>query len=64
MCGTARATEAKLCLEETFMKDLTSRLTFAAPSRRQFIVGAGTVLTLLFLPALYAIWFKVRKPDV
>ncbi|OWV83295.1 ABC transporter substrate-binding protein [Rhizobium sp. R693] len=26
------------------MKDLTSRLTFAAPSRRQFIVGAGTVL--------------------
>ena len=26
-------------------------------------VGAGTVLTLLFLPALYAIWFKVRKPD-
>ncbi len=25
-------------------------------------VGAGTVLTLLFLPALYAIWFKVRKP--
>jgi multidrug efflux pump subunit AcrB len=27
-------------------------------------VGAGTVLTLLFLPALYAIWFKVRKPDV
>lgn len=25
-------------------------------------VGAGTVLTLLFLPALYAIWFKVTKP--
>jgi multidrug efflux pump subunit AcrB len=25
-------------------------------------VGAGTVLTLLFLPALYAMWFKVRKP--
>lgn len=25
-------------------------------------VGAGTVLTLLFLPALYAIWFKVKKP--
>jgi len=25
-------------------------------------VGAGTVLTLLFLPALYAIWFKVRNP--
>ncbi|MDF3057283.1 MAG: transporter [Rariglobus sp.] len=24
-------------------------------------VGAGTVLTLLFLPALYAIWFKVKK---
>jgi len=26
-------------------------------------VGAGTVLTLLFLPALYAIWFKVKQPD-
>jgi multidrug efflux pump subunit AcrB len=26
-------------------------------------VGAGTVLTLLFLPALYAIWFKVKKPS-
>jgi multidrug efflux pump subunit AcrB len=25
-------------------------------------VGAGTVLTLLFLPALYATWFKVKKP--
>lgn len=25
-------------------------------------VGAGTVLTLLFLPALYAIWFKVKNP--
>jgi Cu/Ag efflux pump CusA len=25
-------------------------------------VGAGTVLTLLFLPALYAMWFKVKKP--
>ena len=25
-------------------------------------VGAGTGLTLLFLPALYAIWFKVRRP--
>ncbi|ATC65310.1 MFS transporter [Nibricoccus aquaticus] len=25
-------------------------------------VGAGTVLTLLFLPALYAIWFKVKQP--
>ena len=24
-------------------------------------VGAGTVLTLLFVPALYAIWFKVKK---
>ncbi|MEA3178595.1 MAG: hypothetical protein QOI59_2118 [Gammaproteobacteria bacterium] len=24
--------------------------------------AAGTVLTLLFLPALYAIWFRVRKP--
>ncbi len=26
-------------------------------------VGAGTVLTLLFIPALYAIWFKVKQPD-
>jgi multidrug efflux pump subunit AcrB len=26
-------------------------------------VGAGTVLTLLFLPALYAIWFKVKQPN-
>ena len=26
-------------------------------------VGAGTVLTLLFLPALYAIWFKVKEPS-
>ncbi|OIQ98773.1 nickel and cobalt resistance protein CnrA [mine drainage metagenome] len=25
-------------------------------------VGAGTLLTLLFLPALYAIWFKVKQP--
>jgi Cu/Ag efflux pump CusA len=24
--------------------------------------AAGTVLTLLFLPALYAIWFRVRNP--
>ncbi|MDA8430184.1 MAG: efflux RND transporter permease subunit [Geobacteraceae bacterium] len=26
-------------------------------------VGVGTVLTLLFLPALYAIWFKVKHPQ-
>jgi multidrug efflux pump subunit AcrB len=26
--------------------------------------AAGTVLTLLFLPALYAMWFRVRKPAV
>lgn len=25
-------------------------------------VGVGTLLTLLFLPALYAIWFKVKPP--
>ncbi|WP_205820796.1 efflux RND transporter permease subunit [Methylobacterium nonmethylotrophicum] len=25
-------------------------------------VGVGTVLTLLFLPALYALWFRVRRP--
>ncbi len=23
----------------------------------------GTVLTLLFLPALYVVWFRIRKPD-
>jgi hypothetical protein len=23
----------------------------------------GTVLTLFFLPALYAFWFRVRKPE-
>jgi multidrug efflux pump subunit AcrB len=26
--------------------------------------AGGTVLTLIFLPALYAIWFRVRKPAV
>jgi len=26
--------------------------------------AAGTVLTLLFLPALYAIWFRVKRPTV
>jgi len=26
-------------------------------------VGVGTLLTLLFLPALYSLWFKVRKPS-
>ena len=25
--------------------------------------AVGTVLTLLFLPALYAIWFKIKPPD-
>jgi len=24
--------------------------------------AVGTVLTLLFLPTLYSIWFKVKKP--
>ncbi len=24
---------------------------------------AGTVMTLVFLPAMYAIWFKIREPD-
>jgi multidrug efflux pump subunit AcrB len=27
-------------------------------------VGVGTILTLLFLPALYAIWFKVKHPHI
>ena len=27
-------------------------------------VGAGTMLTLLFLPALYAVWFKVKPPSL
>lgn len=26
-------------------------------------VGVGTALTLLFLPALYAIWFRVKRPQ-
>ncbi|MDH3032473.1 efflux RND transporter permease subunit [Methylobacterium fujisawaense] len=26
-------------------------------------VGVGTVLTLLFLPALYALWFRVQRPE-
>ena len=26
-------------------------------------VGVGTVLTLLFLPALYALWFRVGRPE-
>lgn len=26
--------------------------------------GVGTVLTLLVLPALYALWFKIKKPEV
>jgi Cu/Ag efflux pump CusA len=26
--------------------------------------AVGTVLTLAFLPALYAIWFRVRHVDV
>jgi hypothetical protein len=26
--------------------------------------AVGTVLTLAFLPALYAIWFRVRQPLV
>ena len=25
-------------------------------------IGVGTVLTLLFLPALYALWFRVKRP--
>jgi Cu/Ag efflux pump CusA len=24
--------------------------------------AAGTILTLIFLPALYAIWFKIKPP--
>jgi multidrug efflux pump subunit AcrB len=26
-------------------------------------VGVGTMLTLLFLPALYALWFGVKRKD-
>ena len=26
--------------------------------------AVGTVLTLAFLPALYAIWFRVQKPEI
>jgi multidrug efflux pump subunit AcrB len=27
-------------------------------------IGVGTLLTLLFLPALYALWFKVNVEKV
>jgi hypothetical protein len=26
-------------------------------------VGVGTLLTLLFLPALYALWFRVKRQN-
>jgi len=25
-------------------------------------IGVGTILTLLFLPALYSLWYKVKLP--
>ena len=28
-----------------------------------FVAGIATVLTLIFLPALYATWYRVREPD-
>jgi multidrug efflux pump subunit AcrB len=26
-------------------------------------IGVGTILTLLFLPALYALWFRVKRKE-
>jgi multidrug efflux pump len=42
-----------------------SRSIFFGPMAITMMGGllAGTVLTLLFLPALYAFWFRVRKPE-
>ena len=32
-------------------------------TRSNFALLVATVLTLLFLPALYAAWFKVKRPE-
>jgi len=42
-----------------------SRLTFWGPMAAAIMGGliVATVLTLLFLPALYAAWFRVRAPE-
>jgi multidrug efflux pump subunit AcrB len=44
-----------------------SRSVFWGGSRRAVAIMGGlilaTALTLLFLPALYAAWFRVRKPE-
>lgn len=42
-----------------------SRSTFWGPMAAAIMGGllVATVLTLLFLPALYAAWFRVRKPE-
>jgi len=41
-----------------------SRSVFWGGSRRVVAIMGGlvTALTLLFLPALYAAWFRVKKP--
>ena len=43
-----------------------SRSVFWAPMAITLMGGlmVGTILTLLFLPALYAFWFRVRLPEV
>ena len=44
-----------------------SRSVFWGGSRRAVAIMGGlilaTALTLLFLPALYAAWFRVKKPE-
>jgi multidrug efflux pump len=42
-----------------------SRSVFWGPMAVAIMGGlvVATVLTLLFLPALYAVWFRVRRPD-
>jgi multidrug efflux pump len=43
-----------------------SREIFWGPMAYAMMGGIviGTALTLLFLPALYLVWFRIRKPDV
>jgi Cu/Ag efflux pump CusA len=42
-----------------------SREIFWGPMAYAMMGGiiVGTVLTLLFLPSLYIVWFRIRRPD-
>ena len=42
-----------------------SRSVFWGPMAITMMGGllVATILTLLFLPALYAAWFRIRRPD-